>query len=96
MNDELLRQYAIIVADTICSISRGFGPQLNEWNFMLVEQPKIPFANESKVPNITHTYKLHDNAEARKMLTIVYRLIFDKEYEFSDSDYGQYLICYPD
>lgn len=96
MKDELLRQYAIVIADSICSMCRGFGPSLDKWKFMIVAQPKIPFANETTTPNITYTYKLHDDAEAKKTLTAVYRLIFDKEYEFTDSDFGQYLICYLD
>lgn len=96
MNDELLRQYAIVIANSVCSVSRGFGPSLDKWRFMLVQQPKIPFANDTKIPNITYTYKFHDDSQAKEMLEAVYRLIFNKEYEFSDSDFGQYLICYLD
>lgn len=61
---------------------------------MIVAQPKIPFANDSKIPNITFTFKFNSDEETREAMKILYKLLFDSEYYFNQSDFGSYLICY--
>lgn len=94
MDDTLLRQYAITIANSICSMSRTFGPTLDRWDFKLVQQPKVPFANELTVPNVTFTYKLNDEESAIKVLELLYDMLYGQKFNFKDSDHGVYLICY--
>ncbi|MBN4071508.1 hypothetical protein JYT72_03240, partial [Crocinitomix catalasitica] len=62
---QLLREYAITIANLVTAMTRDFGPSLDRWDFMLVAEPKIPFASEPKVPNVTFTYKLKSEENAQ-------------------------------
>ncbi|MFA7274563.1 MAG: hypothetical protein WC044_11890 [Crocinitomicaceae bacterium] len=94
MNEDLLRHYAMMIANTVMTMSRGFGPRLDQWCFMRVTEPKIPFANESKVPNITFTFNLETDNNAQEVLELIYEFLYDQGYKSLDSEFGHYLICY--
>ena len=94
MDDELLRQYALTIANTVSVMTRGFGPRLDQWDFMLVSQPKIPFANETAVPNITYTYNFETNEKASAVVQMLHEFLYGTPYEPKGSDNGCYLICF--
>jgi hypothetical protein len=94
MKEELLRQYAITIANTITDISRGFGISINQWNFMTVSEPKIPFANSEIAPDITLTFNLESDSDTKEVLRILIEILFKGNYNPAESYSGHYLICF--
>ena len=93
---EAFDKYVWTIGDGIFRHDRNFGAKLDKWKFMLVEQPKIPFANETLIPKITFTYNFVTEEYARQALSDVYSMILGKAYDFKENDIGRYLICYYD
>lgn len=94
MKKELLRPYALTIANTIMTMSRGFGPRLDQFDFMLVTQPKVPFATDENVPNITFTFNLETDENAKEVLRLLHEFLFNVDYQPQESEFGHYLICY--
>jgi|GEM_PF-2721889 len=94
MEEQILRKYAITIANLVTTMTKSFGPNLDKWKFMLVSEPKIPFANETKVPNVTFTYKLKSEENAKFVLGLLINMLYGTEYIFNVTDNGPYLICY--
>ncbi len=73
---------------------RFFGATLDRWHFMLVPQPKIPFANETAIPKIVFTYNFIDEKTAVYVIKSVFYYLYGSEITLRDSDFGNYLICF--
>lgn len=95
-NKEAFDQYVWTIGDNIIRHDRNFGAKLDKWKFMLTNQPKVPFANEAKIPNITFTYDFKTAESARNALSNLYQMLWGKPYPFDGTEFGQYLICYCD
>ena len=87
-------KYAWTIAHNIICHDRFFGCSLDKWEFMLVPQPKIPFATEDLTPNITFTYNLVDEDTAKYILNEVSLTLYNQEHKLSSADFGNYLICF--
>lgn len=95
MDEEAIQDYIQTIVDCI-NRHHHLGALVSRWQFMLVTQPKVPFASEPHVPNITLTYDLVNDATARRILNDVHQALFDFPYPFRENDNGKYLICYHD
>jgi hypothetical protein len=94
MDQEAYTTYLWTIINNIYCHDKFFGAQLAGWQFMLTSEPKIPFSNETKIPNITFTYNFKDDETAKDALSNIYWALFGVEYVFKPSDSGKYLICY--
>ena len=94
MEEEDYNKYVWTIAHNIICHERFFEVSLDKWQFMLVPQPKVPFADENNIPRITFVYDFLDDQKANKALKDIYQLIFGVEFQFKDSDHGRYVICY--
>lgn len=95
-NKEAFDQYVWTIGDNLIRHDRNFGIKLDKWRFMLTNQPKVPFANDSRIPRITFTYDFKSEEIAHSALNDLNQMIWGKPYPFDGADFGRYLICYCD
>src|ERR1044071_4397606 len=95
-NKETFDQYVWTIGDSLFRHERNFGIKLDKWKFMLANQPKVPFANETSIPNITFTYNFKSEEAARTALNDLFRMLWSKPYPFDGTEFGKFLICYCD
>jgi hypothetical protein len=94
MDEAAFNSYVWTISHNIFCHDRYFGALIGDWKFMLVTQPKVPFANDQFIPSMTFTYNFIDDATARRALNEISLKLYGWEYNFQENDFGQYLICY--
>ncbi|MCO6499320.1 MAG: hypothetical protein J5I47_02965 [Vicingus serpentipes] len=94
MSTNATEDYIHLITNVIYAHTKYFEMDIDKWEFMIVSQPKIPFSNEPKVPNITHTYNLNNEDLAKRIVNAVHNNLYGIPYEMKENDNGNYLICF--